>query len=1269
MPPGHRSTIIQTAPLAQAQPIPRNHQVFTRITTEQGLSDLRVQAIMQDHAGFMWFGTPNGLDRYDGYDVVEYRNDPANPRSLSGNFIEDLYEDSSGTIWVSTRSGLNAFDRRTEQFTRYLHDSGDARSLSNNWVRAVYQDRAGVLWVGTQKGLNRFDRASGSFTAYRHDAANPHSLSDDAVRTIDEDRAGVLWIGTEGGLNRFDRASSSFTTYRHDSADPHSLSNDTVYDIYDDHTGTLWIATDGGGLNRFDRSTNTFTQYRHDPQDPDSLSIDRLDCLFEDASGALWIGTFGGGLSVLDAERRTFMNYRRDVKIPTALSEDKVQDITADRSGLIWIATLGGGVNIFNPQRQAFTVYQHDPNAINSLASDRVDTVYEDRDGIVWVGTQDQGLDRFDRRSGQIVHYPPDPDNPQRLGHPFVRAIEQDQTGALWVGTYGGGLYRLDVASGSFSAYRHDPANPHSLSNDTIQAIHMDRLGTLWIATAFGGLNRLDPKTGTFKAYRFDAADPDSLSNDGVWSIDEDQRGNIWIGTMGGGLNRLEPSTGSIRRYQHDPNNPASLADDNIFDIHLDRDGILWAGLAGAGLDRFDPATGTFTHYRQRDGLASDRIVSIMEDGNADAPAAGNLWIATGRGLSKLDQDRKTFHTYGTADGLPLTEYNRGHYRTRSGQLLIGSMQGLIEFDPSVIQDDRYVPPIVFTGFQLANKPVPIADDSPLKQALDQADTIELTYADRVVSFEFAALSYRAPGQNHYRYMLEGFDKGWAEVDATRRQVTYTNLAPGTYVFRVTGSNGSGVWNEAGRAITLIVTPPWWATLWFMSLLLALTVGSSTMLYLWRARSVQAQRRRLETQVAQRTSSLSQRTDELAQSNSRLMELIATHERAEARLLKSSQVRATLLSASQQLVSTSGGEPLPERIIKQLAQVVTYSSAAIGTLDRDTLVIRGVGGFASGVVALSVDLTTIPSISTLTTIGAPIMIPNVQSETGASALIQAVFGKQILGFSCLVVPLVASDQVIGLLFIVHDQAGYFDQDDQQRVHIFANLAAIALENVRLGELARASAVMEERSRIARDMHDAVSQSLFSASLIAEGLRDTRNASSARELQGLEELRLLTRAALAEMRALLLELHPGALTEKPLGNLLNSLCTAFTSRTQIGVALEVTGVDKLEPEVQEMLYRIAQEALNNISKHSAASAARVALTCSPEEVELVIADNGHGFDMANQAQASLGIGIMRERAAKIGAELRIESTLGVGTTITVIWRALGRHEAADSVFVQ
>jgi signal transduction histidine kinase len=471
------------------------------------------------------------------------------------------------------------------------------------------------------------------------------------------------------------------------------------------------------------------------------------------------------------------------------------------------------------------------------------------------------------------------------LGFPWVSALTPDANGALWVGTYGGGLYRLDPEGDSFTPYRHDPANPRSLSDDTITDLHMDRAGVLWVGTRGGGLNRFDRAGGTFTVSPLDSANPATPSNDWVWAIAEDASGNLWIGTFGGGLSRLDPVTGRATRYRHDPRDLMSLTDDNIWALHVDRANVLWIGTFGGGLDRFDRATGTFAHLREKDGLSSDRVISILEDGGAGDPT-GNLWITTGRWLSKLQRDRKTFNTYGTTHGLPLTEYYRGGQALRSGELLLSSNDGLVAFYPDEIRKDEESPQVVFTKLLVANKPALIGDRSPLREPINQARTIELSHADRAISFQFAALDYRDPKHTRYRYRLEGFDANWIEVDSTQRLVTYTSLAPRTYTFHVTAANANGVWNNAARAITVIVAPPWWATWWFRGLMLMSVAGCLTGAYLWRVGRLERRRRVLEAEIAERK----QIEEALRASNRRIQDLagrlISAQEGERARLAR-----------------------------------------------------------------------------------------------------------------------------------------------------------------------------------------------------------------------------------------------------------------------------------------------------------------------------------------------------------------------------------------------
>jgi len=839
-------------PSASSDTAARVH--FTHLDIDDGLSSARTVAVAQDPAGFLWIGTTNGLDRYDGYAVQAYRSDPQDPGSLNGSWIQTLYVDRSGSLWVGTTAGANVYDPDTDTFRR------TPIGLQGQFISTLYQDSSGLMWLGTRgNGVYSFDPVSQQLTSYRHKPDDPRSLSNDQVQTVVEDRSGTLWIGTFGGLDRFDRATGGFTEYRHDDREPRSLSYDVVWDLLEDRAGTLWVGTDGGGLDAFDPSRRDFVHYRHDPNDPTTLSGDRIGCLAEDTQGALIVGTFTAGLSVLDPTRTTFGGARHHANDPSSLVNDTVFDCAADRSGLVWLATAGG-LDMYDPLRQAVTLYRPGPNPSTDLASEIVAAVHEDRRGRRWVGTTDRGLDVVDRQTGQVTHYPADTTG-QGLSNPYVSAITSDPSGAVWVGTHGGGLYRLDPDANTFTAYRHAPGNPRSLSDDTVMDLLVARDGALWVGTRSGGLNRLDPSTGTFTHYGHDPADPASLSADIVHTLAETANGDIWAGTIGGGLDRLDPATGAVRHFRHDPADPATLGDDSVNALLVDRAGVLWVGFAGGGLDSLqlapgDPGRASVRHYREQDGLASDEVASMLEDGLATDATPGTLWIATGRGLSQLDAARQTFRTYGPEAGLPPEPLTRAHAIGQRGTLLFGSLGGLIELDPGELLADGYVPPIVLTDFLLANQRVRPGANGPLTRPVDRTDTIQVSWDQRVISFEFAALDFRRPGLNRYRYMLDGFDRQWIEVDSTRRLVTYTNLEAGTYVFRVTGSNGSGVWNPTGRTLTLIITPPWWATWWFRSLLAVLLIGGVDASYLWRVRTLQAQQRRLETLVAQRTNEL-----------------------------------------------------------------------------------------------------------------------------------------------------------------------------------------------------------------------------------------------------------------------------------------------------------------------------------------------------------------------------------------------------------------------------
>ena len=842
---------------------------FDRISLEQGLSQGTINAILQDRQGFMWFGTEDGLNRFDGYSFTTYKHDSADPASLSHSFIWDVVEDRKGMLWVGTNGGgLNRWDPTSFEFTRFPHDPDDPNTPSLDRVRVLLPAGDETLYIGTDGGgLDRFDPATDTWSHYRHEPEDPGSLSHDRIRSVLEDRGGNLWVGTYGGgLNRLDPVTGRFEHYRHDADDATSLSDDKVYSLYEDGDGIVWVGTYTGGLNRLERASGGFTRFDHDPDDPRSLGAGRIRSIYQDRTGVLWVGT-DSGLFEWVGDRDGFVGHPHRSSDARSLSDDKVTAIYEDRGGVLWVGTKGDGLNKRNPSTTFFDLTKKDPTIPTSLNNDVVAAIQSDPShDLVWIGTFGGGLNRLDRGGATCEYYTHDPGDPHSLGDDRVMSLLLDRQGILWIGTYDGGLDRFDPGTGRFTHYTHDPSDPDSISANSVMALYEDRSGRLWIGTFEGGLNRLDPDDDRFVRYRHDPENPRSLGSNTVTSFFEDAAGVLWIGTDGGGLNRLESDSDTFRRYNHEPNDATSLSSDVVWSIHEDHDGTLWIGTQGGGLNRWESADRkadrpVFTRYTERDGLPNNLVYGILSDDD------GHLWISTNKGLAKFDPQTEIFKNYDTTHGLQSNEFNFGAYhRGANGEMFFGGIKGLNFFDPSVVRDNEHVPPVVLTSFLKLNQRV------DLEQPLSQTEEITLGYKDYVVSFEFAALDYAAPEKNNYAYKLEGFDGDWIELGTTRR-ATYTNLDAGDYVLRVKGSNNDGVWNEQAVALGVHVLPPPWKTWWAYSLYGMALIGA--VLSYTRAQAQKLRReaeysRKLEKDVQARTQELAQRNDDLQQANSKL---------------------------------------------------------------------------------------------------------------------------------------------------------------------------------------------------------------------------------------------------------------------------------------------------------------------------------------------------------------------------------------------------------------
>lgn len=833
-----------TAPVAAQEP---DNVRFEHLTTMDGLSNSFVCSVLQDRQGFIWLATVFGLNKYDGAAFTIYTHSLDDPHSISDNYVWHINEDHAGILWFSTwGGGLSRFDPAQGIFINYRHAPDNPDSLSSDFVWSTYEDKDRKLWVGTEGGLNLFHPETGTFTRYLHDPADPDSISNNSVTITAEDRNGTLWIGTYGGgLNKFDPETETFSHYRYDEKSD-GISGDTILTMHTDRQGMVWLGMGESGLSKFDPVTERFTHYQHDPDDPESLSNNRVSSIYEDKQGILWLGTFGGGLNRFDPLKESFVSYRNDERDLYSLSDDMVYSVSADDTETLWVGT-GNDVSKYDPGSERFLHYYHNPKNPHSLSDNQVTGFYQDERGNLWVSTSGGGLNKFNPARDRVTHYRHNESDSHRLTSDSIHIIRADTDGNLWLGILGGGLNKFDLENEVvLKHYAHDPDDPRSLSCDGIRGMDTDSQGRVWIGMSGSGLDMFDPKDESFTHYPHDPEDPNSLAVNWLQVVYVDSHGQVWAGGEGG-LSRLDPETKRFTNYYADP---AGLSNGTVHAIYEDHSGIFWFG-TNEGLNRFDPATRQFRVYRQKDGLPGDSVSAMIEDNQ------GKLWISTNNGLSRFDTETEGFRNYDMRDGLQGNRFRIGAAcKGSEGELFFGGINGFNVFQPDALTDNPYIPPVVLTDFQIFNQPVRVGFDSPLRQHISLAQEIILSYDQSVFSFEFAALSYRAPQKNQYAYKMEGFDRDWAYVGISKRFVTYTNLDPGEYTFRVRASNNDGLWNEEGSAIRITITPSWWETAWFRVLMILVTLGSAFSWYRWRVRSMEQRSRELESQVAERTAEL-----------------------------------------------------------------------------------------------------------------------------------------------------------------------------------------------------------------------------------------------------------------------------------------------------------------------------------------------------------------------------------------------------------------------------
>ncbi|MCF0063169.1 response regulator [Dyadobacter chenwenxiniae] len=834
---------------------------FRQLTTNSGLSQNHIGSILMDKKGFMWFGSDDGLNMYDGYTFKHYKHDKTDSTSIDDSYIQDILEDAKGNLWIATSNGLNRFDRAKASFHHYF-DPSDRHSVND-----IFQDRKGRIWLGTNNGLLLLNPEKRTSRIFLRVDKDKHLYKPPAhISRIIEDDGGVLWIGTEQGLYRFDPETFKYSGYFKGNDDK-NLHSSYIKALFKDTAGNIWIGTHGGGLSVLKPGSNAFQTFLHNPSDSLSLGHNDILSITQNRDGRLWIGTENGGISIFDTSKGNFTTIRHIDGDNTSISDNSVYCIYRDRIDNLWIGTYAGGVNFLPRFGKKFTSFRKNNFSSNSLSNNLVLAISGDSNADkIWIGTDGGGLNLFDRKTRKFTSYRHSDNNPNSPSNDFVISIINISKDVLGIAYHMGGFDVFNTRTGTFEHHMPDPNDSSSLSTADVNNIFKDRDGGIWLGTWKGGLDYYDVNTGKIRHYQHSPLDSTSISGNIVTKVFQDRAGKIWVGTFEG-LNLFDPVKKTFTRFQNNIKDINSISHNKIQTIQQSGDGTLWIGTLGGGLNRFNPVTKSFTAYTERHGLSSNVIHAIMED------KKGHLWLSTNNGISEFDPRNNTFRKFGIADGLQGNEFkSNSFYKTADGEMFFGGVRGFTTFYPDKLVDNTYVPPVYLTDFLLFNKQASIAPNSPLTSHIAEVKEINLSYKHSVISFEFAGLNYTMPEKNQYAYQLKGFDADWI-YSGTTRKATYTNLDPGDYVFQVKAANNDGLWNNEGVQVSIHVAPPFWQTLWFRILGGVLAIGLMYFLYWLRMRVVKEQKKLLVRQVEERTREVIKQKQELLMQSDRLLEL------------------------------------------------------------------------------------------------------------------------------------------------------------------------------------------------------------------------------------------------------------------------------------------------------------------------------------------------------------------------------------------------------------
>ncbi|TCD28370.1 hybrid sensor histidine kinase/response regulator [Pedobacter psychrodurus] len=816
---------------------------FHNISKDQGLSSSKVYCTFQDSKGYIWIGTAQGLNLYDGYKVTTFYYNANDKRSLSSNDVNSIAEDKDHNVWVGTGLGLNKYDRKKNTFIRIVNDGTNKFGIGNNIITSILCDSKGTLFVGTMTGgLRILERGKSTFGKINFLEKGKVSTKFNNISCLYEDSKGKIWIGTKGdGLLSLQNGTyRSYVTEK-----SNIICSNNISTITQDKKGNLWIGTSDSGLSYFNVNTLLARKF-HSIQNRSGLSSNVIKSILADSRGNLWIGTENGGIHFYDYDANQILPYRGNPSDLSSFSQSSACGLLEDTQHNVYVGSHSGGLYVYNPNRYQFNLMADYPT--NGQLSHRdVKAFCEVGNGVLWIGTDGGGINVWQRNKNSFHTYRFSSQNLRSISSDAVLTIYKDSRGIVWVGTWGGGLNRFNPETNDFTRFMNNPKDKTSISSNNISQIFEDSRGTLWIGTFESGLNILDRTNLSFRQFRAINDKKIDLSKKGFLSIFEDKDQGLWFGTNESTLYNYNVSKGKLKNYFYPTAQRNRSFFGNVEIMFTDSKGRMWIGKNGLML--FDEKTKNFIIPSLGNRFSNTTIFGILEDND------GYLWISSTAGLFKYNPDSNYLKNYTNEDGAQGLEFSRNaYYKTTDGEMLFGGNRGFNYFKAEDIKDINFVSPVHLIDFQLFNKSiVNYGAASPLSEHIGEAKEVVLDYSQSVFSFEYVALNLFNPEKTRYAYRMVGFDKEWNFVGNLRR-ATYTNLNPGQYTFQVKSTNANGNWNEAFTTIDLKIIPPFYMTWWFRTLMtLTLITATITLLYFRRKfelKQLQEQKRE-EIQLSQ----------------------------------------------------------------------------------------------------------------------------------------------------------------------------------------------------------------------------------------------------------------------------------------------------------------------------------------------------------------------------------------------------------------------------------